>query len=234
MEAAGTRPGRPLLRKHPARRGRRAEEGRAQAANEGTRKRAGRKRPTRAGRKRTRLPDTRKTWKRRARARGVHCSGNTRPDEDVGRVGPRQLDAATSQAPMEEEPDWSCDNQSEDGCLPSHAPRSHTPRSLCSATTLAQGLGFDSRWWGPSHSNLSHGAVPPRGFSRGFCPGFFFPRLLPRGSSQQQHQLQIKKQGRSQGFFPRLLPRVFSRGFFLGVLPNSNESHKTFQIFPKF
>ena len=118
--------------------------------------------------------------------------GNTRPDEDVGRVGPRQLDAATSQAPMEEEPDWSCDNQSEDGCLPSHAPRSHTPRSLCSATTLAQGLGFDSRWWGPSHSNLSHGAVPPRGFSRGFCPGFFFPRLLPRGSSQQQHQLQIK------------------------------------------
>ena len=99
--------------------------------------------------------------------------GNTRPDEDVGRVGPRQLDAATSQAPMEEEPDWSCDNQSEDGCLPSHAPRSHTPRSLCSATTLAQGLGFDSRWWGPSHSNLSHGAVPPRGFSRGFCPGFF-------------------------------------------------------------
>ena len=48
--------------------------------------------------------------------------GNTRPDEDVGRVGPRQLDAATSQAPMEEEPDWSCDNQSEDGCLLSHAP----------------------------------------------------------------------------------------------------------------
>ena len=68
------------------------------------------------------VPDTRKTWKRRARARGVHCSGNTRPDEDVGRVGPRQLDAATSQAPMEEEPDWSCDNQSVDGCLPSHAP----------------------------------------------------------------------------------------------------------------
>ena len=52
--------------------------------------------------------------------------GNTRPDEDVGRVGPRQLDAATSQVPMEEEPDWSCDNQSEDGCLLSHAPTEAT------------------------------------------------------------------------------------------------------------
>ena len=117
-----------LLRRSSSKRGRRSSSSKQQEGQEesgrvpDTRKRAGRKRPTRAGRKRTRLPDTRKTWKRRARARGVHCSGNTRPDEDVGRVGPRQLDAATSQAPMEEEPDWSCDNQSVDGCLPSHAP----------------------------------------------------------------------------------------------------------------
>ena len=78
-----------LLRRSSSKRGRRSSSSKQQEGQEesgrvpDTRKRAGRKRPTRAGRKRTRLPDTRKKWKQRAGARGVHCSGNTRPDEDA-------------------------------------------------------------------------------------------------------------------------------------------------------
>ena len=101
--------------------------------------------------------------------------GNTRPDEDVGRVGPRQLDAATSQAPMEEEPDWSCDNQSEDGCLLPHAPtelckspraaaqpkeekpqrREKSPKNGLSATKVTSGPEAEKIKIGPTMHNLS-------------------------------------------------------------------------------